>query len=104
MNFKLQSHMIPTFHMTKIYFLLFLLFLTFVSPISCKKVSLGLSYESNCPYSVLFVVEDLYKIFYNGLIDIVDLHLVPWGNARILDNNTIQCQVFGTIYFRFLNL
>ncbi|XP_027184268.1 gamma-interferon-responsive lysosomal thiol protein isoform X1 [Coffea eugenioides] len=92
MNFKLQSHMIPTFHMTKIYFLLFLLFLTFVSPISCKKVSLGLSYESNCPYSVLFVVEDLYKIFYNGLIDIVDLHLVPWGNARILDNNTIQCQ------------
>lgn len=96
--------MIPAFHMTKIYFLPFLLFLMFVSPISSKKVSLGVYYESNCPYSLLFVVEDLYKIFYNGLIDIVDLHLVPWGNARILDNSTIQYQVLGAICFCFLNL
>ncbi|KAK3009241.1 hypothetical protein RJ639_015113, partial [Escallonia herrerae] len=59
---------------------------------SSEKVSLGLYYESLCPYSANFIVNYLVKIFYNGLIDYVDLNLVPWGNAKLIDNTTFQCQ------------
>ncbi|KAI3870273.1 hypothetical protein MKX03_029662 [Papaver bracteatum] len=39
-----------------------------------------------------FIVHELPKIFKNGLIDIVDLNLVPYGNANLLKNGTIICQ------------
>uniref|UniRef100_A0A7C9DQ33 Ribonuclease T(2) n=1 Tax=Opuntia streptacantha TaxID=393608 RepID=A0A7C9DQ33_OPUST len=57
-----------------------------------EKVSLDLYYESLCPYSANFIVNELATIFDNGLIDIVDLKLYPWGNARIRDDNSINCQ------------
>ncbi|GAA0171064.1 reductase [Lithospermum erythrorhizon] len=60
--------------------------------VSCKKVSLELYYESLCPYSAAFIVEHLAKIFDNGIIDIADLNLVPWGNAKLQTNNTFKCQ------------
>ncbi|CAK9171801.1 unnamed protein product [Ilex paraguariensis] len=59
---------------------------------SSDKVSLGLYYESLCPYSANFVVNYLAKIFVDGLIDIVDLNLVPWGNAKLTGNSTFACQ------------
>ncbi|KAL6967730.1 hypothetical protein U1Q18_033541 [Sarracenia purpurea var. burkii] len=62
------------------------------APDSSDKVSLGLYYESLCPYSANFVVNYLAKIFENGLISVVDLNLVPWGNAKIRGNNTFDCQ------------
>nr|GLL33417.1 gamma-interferon-inducible lysosomal thiol reductase [Ipomoea trifida] len=77
---------------TKICFLICLLFFTSLSPISCEKVSLDLYYESLCPYSANFIVNYLAKIFENGIIDIVDLTLFPWGNAKLKGNNTFQCQ------------
>ncbi|XP_059297721.1 gamma-interferon-responsive lysosomal thiol protein-like [Lycium ferocissimum] len=70
----------------------FLCFTQF-SPISCdKKVSLALYYESLCPYCSNFIVNYLPKIFKNGIIDIVDLKLVPWGNTKLKANNTFKCQ------------
>lgn len=58
-----------------------------------QKVSVGLYYESLCPYSANFIVNYLAHIFHNGLISIVDLNLVPYGNARIRPNTTtITCQ------------
>ncbi|XP_004240418.1 gamma-interferon-responsive lysosomal thiol protein [Solanum lycopersicum] len=75
-------------------FLLFslLCFIQF-SSISCeKKVSLALYYESLCPGCSNFIVNYLPKIFRNGIIDFVDLKLVPWGNTKILPNNTFKCQ------------
>ncbi|KAI3911435.1 hypothetical protein MKW98_010322 [Papaver atlanticum] len=39
-----------------------------------------------------FIVHELPKIFDNGLIDIVDLNLVPYGNANLLKNGSIICQ------------
>ncbi|XP_031122973.1 gamma-interferon-responsive lysosomal thiol protein [Ipomoea triloba] len=77
---------------TKICFLICLLFFTSLSPISCEKVSLDLYYESLCPYSANFIVNYLAKIFENGIIDIVDLTLFPWGNAKLKGNNTFECQ------------
>ncbi|CAL5353190.1 hypothetical protein CsSME_00041195 [Camellia sinensis var. sinensis] len=61
-------------------------------PDSPSKVSLGLYYETLCPYSADFIINYLVQIFDTGLISILDLNLVPWGNARILANNTFDCQ------------
>ncbi|CAN4102121.1 unnamed protein product [Withania somnifera] len=71
----------------------FLCFIQF-SSISCdeKKVSLALYYESLCPGCSNFIVNYLSKIFNNGIIDIVDLKLIPWGNTKIQANNTFKCQ------------
>ncbi|ERN08998.1 hypothetical protein AMTR_s00153p00064140 [Amborella trichopoda] len=77
-------------------FLLLLVVLAFsLSPnssVGAEKVSLNLYYETLCPYCSRFVVNYLGKMFSNGLIDIVDLRLIPYGNAWIGSNNTISCQ------------
>ncbi|XP_022948291.1 gamma-interferon-inducible lysosomal thiol reductase-like [Cucurbita moschata] len=56
------------------------------------KVSLQLYYESLCPYSANFIVNYLPKLFDDDLISIVDLRLVPYGNARVGRNDSITCQ------------
>ncbi|XP_021720994.1 gamma-interferon-inducible lysosomal thiol reductase-like isoform X3 [Chenopodium quinoa] len=62
------------------------------SPNTAKKVPLDLYYESLCPYCANFILNELPIIFENGLIDIVDLRLFPWGNARLISNNSFICQ------------
>ncbi|XP_010557194.1 PREDICTED: gamma-interferon-inducible lysosomal thiol reductase-like [Tarenaya hassleriana] len=60
---------------------------------SSQKVSVGLYYESLCPYCANFVVNHLVKLFDEDLISIVDLHLSPWGNTKLRpDNLTFVCQ------------
>ncbi|XP_076928326.1 gamma-interferon-responsive lysosomal thiol protein-like [Bidens hawaiensis] len=59
------------------------------SPAYGDKVKLNLYYESLCPYCRNFILNDLPKIYDNGLIEIVDLKLSPYGNAKLLDNGTI---------------
>ncbi|XP_004294783.1 PREDICTED: gamma-interferon-inducible lysosomal thiol reductase isoform X1 [Fragaria vesca subsp. vesca] len=61
-------------------------------PLESGKVSLALYYESLCPYSANFVVNYLVKLFEDDLISIVDLKLVPWGNAKLRGNDTFVCQ------------
>jgi len=76
--------------------LILLAFLAAASYCNCvvetETVSVELYYESLCPYSANFIVNYLDKLFTNGLIDIVDLRLIPYGNARIGANDTISCQ------------
>lgn len=57
-----------------------------------RKVELGLYYETLCPYCSNFIVKNLASIFRNGLLDVIQLNLVPYGNARVDSNNTISCQ------------
>ncbi|XP_054818943.1 gamma-interferon-responsive lysosomal thiol protein [Prosopis cineraria] len=57
-----------------------------------QKVSVGLYYESLCPYSANFIVNYLVKLFEDDLISVVDLKLFPWGNAKLRGNNTFDCQ------------
>lgn len=64
-----------------------------VFPSQSEKVTVGLYYESLCPYSANFIINYLFKIFENGLISVVDLNLIPYGNAKIRGNDTIDCQV-----------
>ena len=80
--------------------LLFLFAFFFFSPSTCShnKVSLELYYESLCPYSANFIVNYLPKIFQDDeLASIVDLRLVPWGNAKLRGNGTFVCQVLSLI-------
>ncbi|KAL5709787.1 hypothetical protein ACHQM5_020432 [Ranunculus cassubicifolius] len=58
-----------------------------------NRVELALYYETLCPYCSNFMVNYLPTIFQNGLVDIINLKLVPYGNAKIVGpNNTITCQ------------
>lgn len=89
-----------------------LLFTYFPSPCSClkyadsmvvagtkqvEKVNLALYYEALCPGSREFILKYLVDVFDLGLIDIVNLKLVPWGNAKLTQpNDTIVSQVTFT--------
>lgn len=53
---------------------------------------MSIYYESLCPYSADFIVNHLVKLFQTNLISIVNLKMVPWGNARIAPNGTFVCQ------------
>ncbi|XP_078435330.1 gamma-interferon-responsive lysosomal thiol protein-like [Wolffia australiana] len=57
-----------------------------------SKVRLDFYYETLCPYCSRFTVNFLSKVFENGLIDIIDLNLVPYGNARVGPSGAITCQ------------
>ena len=59
------------------------------------KVAVALYYETLCPYSARFVVDNLARIFEDGLLDAVDLTLVPYGNARVHAGGELTCQVRG---------
>ncbi|KAA3463745.1 gamma-interferon-inducible lysosomal thiol reductase-like [Gossypium australe] len=55
------------------------------------KVTLALYYETLCPYCADFITNDLVKVFLSDLYTIVNLKLVPWGNADILGDEP-HCQ------------
>jgi len=55
-------------------------------------VKVELYSESLCPYCAQFIVNYLNPFFNNGLIDIVELRIIPYGNARVLDGKLV-CQV-----------
>ncbi|KAL6902306.1 hypothetical protein ACP4OV_005182 [Aristida adscensionis] len=59
---------------------------------AAEKVGVALYYESLCPYSARFVVSYLARVFEDGLLDAVDLTLVPYGNARVAKDGAISCQ------------
>ncbi|XP_019418104.1 PREDICTED: gamma-interferon-inducible lysosomal thiol reductase-like isoform X2 [Lupinus angustifolius] len=72
--------------------LCYLSFFALFSSSQSQRVSLELYYESLCPYSANFIVNYLPKIFSNDLLPIVDLTLVPWGNAKLNGNSNFTCQ------------
>ncbi|GAB4834005.1 hypothetical protein Ancab_032257 [Ancistrocladus abbreviatus] len=66
-----------------------------------KKVNMSIYYETLCPASKEFFIHELSELFKGNLISIVNLNMIPWGNARIAAGNFI-CQRsltrFTTIY------
>ncbi|KAG9453611.1 hypothetical protein H6P81_006515 [Aristolochia fimbriata] len=79
-------------HLRLAFALLLLSPLAFSFAAAADKVPFALYYETLCPYCSNFIVNYLDKIFHNGLFDIVDLKLVPYGNARVGSNDSISCQ------------
>ncbi|KAF7845282.1 gamma-interferon-responsive lysosomal thiol protein-like [Senna tora] len=58
-----------------------------------QKVNLTVYYESLSKSCAEFVIRNLGEVFNGDLINIVNLHLVPWANASINStNNSILCQ------------
>ncbi|KAI9170119.1 hypothetical protein LWI28_022872 [Acer negundo] len=65
------------------------------------KVDLVMYYETLCQACADFITTDLVmKIFYTDLNTIVNLRLVPWGNAKVI-NSTIICQVTMSLSYIF---
>ncbi|KAL4351566.1 hypothetical protein GQ457_06G005630 [Hibiscus cannabinus] len=54
-------------------------------------VNLSLYYETLCPGCAYFITSDLVKVFQTDLYTIVNLRLIPWGNAKIVGDK-IRCQ------------
>ncbi|XP_057753543.1 gamma-interferon-responsive lysosomal thiol protein-like [Arachis stenosperma] len=65
-----------------------------VDETNIMKVNLSVYYGSLCQPCSTFIIKNLQEIFYNGLINIINLQLVPWANAYINNdtNNSIICQ------------
>lgn len=90
------------YHQSLLFFLLLLhIFLFQHYPSSCyaqisdpndQKVDLTLYYETLCPYCSYFIAHDMVRLFTSGLISIVNLRLVPWGNAIVESSGYFQCQ------------
>lgn len=64
------------------------------APVKSQNVKVSLYYESLCPYCANFIENQLVKVFNTDLITIVNLRLVPYGNAQTIGpDKTIICQV-----------
>ncbi|PAN27773.1 hypothetical protein GQ55_5G107400 [Panicum hallii var. hallii] len=56
------------------------------------RVPVSVYYETLCPFCSAFVVNDLSRIFHDGVSSIADLRLVPFGNGRVSADGSISCQ------------
>ncbi|XP_022743977.1 gamma-interferon-inducible lysosomal thiol reductase-like [Durio zibethinus] len=60
---------------------------------SSQNVNISIYYEAFCLHCAKFIVNKLEGLFENGLISIINLTLVPWGDSYIdKSNNTIICK------------
>jgi hypothetical protein len=77
-----------------------------INVLESQKVNLSLYYETLCPSCATFIVNELAnKVFEEDFLSIINLRLVPYGNAQVQQpNNTIVCQVTFPIFTIFLVL
>ncbi|XP_048431226.1 gamma-interferon-responsive lysosomal thiol protein [Pyrus x bretschneideri] len=52
-----------------------------VSMVEAQKITLSVYFETLCPHCATLIAKNLARISNNGLITILNLRLVPWGNA-----------------------
>lgn len=63
-------------------------------PAKPGNVNLSVYYETLSPTCSNFIVKNLEGVFNNDLISVINLRLVPWGNANISKtNNAFICKV-----------
>uniref|UniRef100_A0A0E0C9Q9 Gamma-interferon-inducible lysosomal thiol reductase n=1 Tax=Oryza meridionalis TaxID=40149 RepID=A0A0E0C9Q9_9ORYZ len=62
------------------------------APCAAGRVTVSVYYETLCPFCSGFVVNDIARIFRDGLSPVVDLRLVPFGNGRVSPDGSITCQ------------
>eukprot|EP00271_Cylindrocystis_brebissonii_P011811 TRINITY_DN29770_c0_g1_i1.p1 TRINITY_DN29770_c0_g1~~TRINITY_DN29770_c0_g1_i1.p1 ORF type:complete len:280 (+),score=63.59 TRINITY_DN29770_c0_g1_i1:53-892(+) len=56
------------------------------------KVKVELFEESLCPYCSAFIQNELQDLYASPLFEIVDLKIIPYGNAKIAPDDSIVCQ------------
>ncbi|KAL5726351.1 hypothetical protein ACHQM5_009402 [Ranunculus cassubicifolius] len=86
----MASHCIMSLYVLTCMFFFF--FCTTSSAAPYEKVKVDLYYETMCPGCADFMVNAVPIIFQTGLIHIVHLNLVPYGNAKLDYNGNITCQ------------
>ncbi|XVE62076.1 hypothetical protein DITRI_Ditri06bG0090200 [Diplodiscus trichospermus] len=60
---------------------------------SSQNVNISIYYETLCLRCAKFIVNKLDDLFENGLISIINLRLVPWGDSYLnKSSNTIICK------------
>ncbi|KAH9554287.1 hypothetical protein CY35_08G056900 [Sphagnum magellanicum] len=72
--------------------MLFLVLMILPAVQGVEKVKVELYSESLCPYCANFIINYLNPFFNNGLIDIVELRIIPYGNAHIHADGSLTCQ------------
>ncbi|KAM7265403.1 hypothetical protein ACFE04_003086 [Oxalis oulophora] len=84
---------------TSVFVFLFLIFfinglqVSSSSSLNPEKVNVSVYYETLNHNSAHFIVSNLSKIFYNEVISITKIRLVPWGNDRVnKSTNAIVCE------------
>ncbi|GAB4857371.1 hypothetical protein Ancab_040522 [Ancistrocladus abbreviatus] len=90
-----QSHQSLLFLCLLVYTLTFVFcFLppTCEADVDGERVDVTLYYETLCPYCSYFIAHDLIRLFTDQLLPIVNLKLVPWGNAALDPSGNFQCQ------------
>ncbi|WOH08083.1 hypothetical protein DCAR_0727520 [Daucus carota subsp. sativus] len=86
-----SSKQVSPFFLNFLFLSLFMLH-SHSSPTNFTKVNVSLYYESLCPFCGNFIVNQLRKVFETDLISIVNLRLIPWGNAHRVNNSSWTCQ------------
>lgn len=86
-----SSKQVSPFFLTILSISLFI-FHSDAAPNNYTKVNVSLYFESLCPFCGNFIVNQLGKVFETDLISIVNLRLIPWGNARRVTNSSWTCQ------------
>ncbi|WKX97518.1 hypothetical protein Q1695_013294 [Nippostrongylus brasiliensis] len=56
-----------------------------------QRINITVLVEALCPDCQRWIVEELYPLVYKNFADFVNIELVPYGNARMV-NGSIQCQ------------
>lgn len=72
-------------------------------PAKPGNVNLSVYYETLSPTCSNFIVQNLEGVFNNDLISIINLRLVPWGDANISkSNNACICKVILLLNLLYL--
>ncbi|KAK9010105.1 hypothetical protein V6N11_036620 [Hibiscus sabdariffa] len=64
-----------------------------IRPCRAQNVTLSVYYETLCPYCADFVANHLVKLFEKRFFSIVNLRLVPWGNAVLQTDGIFVSQL-----------
>ncbi|KAL8120106.1 gamma-interferon-responsive lysosomal thiol protein-like isoform X2 [Apium graveolens] len=85
------SNQVSSSFLTILFISLFI-FHSDAAPNNYTRVNVSLYFESLCPFCGNFIVNQLGLVFETDLISIVNLRLIPWGNARRITNSSWTCQ------------
>jgi len=69
-----------------------LLLLSYASAAAPAKIEFALYYEALCPYCQDFVANNMNNALDKGVLDMANIKVVPYGNARTSSSGAITCQ------------
>lgn len=68
------------------------LIIVLITTAAATRIALDVYYETLCPYSQRFIVEQLTPVMKTDLARHIALRLFPYGNVRVLPTGQYECQ------------